>query len=486
MKLMNICRELIMEAYSGDSSITEYYVRFEASDYSEILYKGIDKVRAMAAFDGFDDVLTYYDDYMYVVMEGVVSHYKFIEDDDIKDYPIDDYYDDDTVYKLISTEEPETIERRKVKPPNRDSDEVLNGVQNYFQMRYGKRKYIKINIRGIQIRLRISDHTENIRNADKFSYVDYHISVVIADLDKTVGIYGNRNKRERRKNEFELRYDSGDKVADIILSINNFIKELVKNHNLMEGRYNKTTIREYLNENQIAQIVNTGLSVSDKIEGGFLTSKQAEELQKEIESHYTDGDATKLFGQSNNDIRQSMYNYDHPYATKNVNGVELRIGEGLVEGTPFSGNRRPTYLLYADGKIVGKFYKINDIKKVVKYIEDNLVQGHNLIEGKFMDKYSVGDIIVSDGNEPYTGGNVFPKKDKEYQLVQKDLKDFDYSRQDLYDNDPGYEVEQDSYLENLKKNFNSTPPIPEEGDGLHRIVAAKELGHDTILMWVEL
>lgn len=248
MKLMNICRELIMEAYSGDSSITEYYVKFEASDYSEILYKGIDKVRAMAAFDGFDDVLTYYDNYMYVVMEGVVSHYKFIEDDDIKDYPIEYYYDDDTVYKLISTEEPETIERRKVKPPNRDSDEVLHGVQNYFQMRYGKRKYIKISIGGIQIRLRISDHTENIRNADKGGYVDYHISVVIADMDKTVGIFGNRNKRERRKNEFELRYDSGDKVADIILSINNFIKELVKNHNLMEGRYIKTTISEYLNE----------------------------------------------------------------------------------------------------------------------------------------------------------------------------------------------------------------------------------------------
>jgi len=34
---MNICRELIMEAYSGDSSITEYYVRFEASDYMQMV-----------------------------------------------------------------------------------------------------------------------------------------------------------------------------------------------------------------------------------------------------------------------------------------------------------------------------------------------------------------------------------------------------------------------------------------------------------------
>jgi hypothetical protein len=35
----------------------------------------------------------------------------------------------------------------------------------------------------------------------------------------------------------------------------------------------------------------------------------------------------------------------------------------------------------------------------------------------------------------------------------------------------------------MKQNFDKLPPIPEEGDGLHRIVVAKELGHNTILMW---
>ena len=135
----------------------------------------------------------------------------------------------------------------------------------------------------------------------------------------------------------------------------------------------KETIREYLNENQIEQIRNTGLSVSNKIEGGFLTKKQAKELQKEIESHYTDGDTTKLFDRdAQQDIRHSIYNYDHPYATKNINGVDLRIATGLMEGE--FGKRRPTYLLYADGEIVGKFYKIGDIKKVIKYIEDKLIK----------------------------------------------------------------------------------------------------------------
>ena len=46
---------------------------------------------------------------------------------------------------------------------------------------------------------------------------------------------------------------------------------------------------KFLNENQIDQIRNTGLSLNNKIQGGFLNKKQAEDLQKEIESNYDDG-----------------------------------------------------------------------------------------------------------------------------------------------------------------------------------------------------
>ena len=132
-----------------------------------------------------------------------------------------------------------------------------------------------------------------------------------------------------------------------------------------------TTLREYLSENQIEQIKNIGISVNNKIEGGFLNKKQAEELQKEIESNY---DITPKFGQDSNDIRKSLYNYDNPYAEKYINGVNLIITQGLIEGEPYSGNRRKTWLLYADGKIVGKFYSVDDIKRVIKYIEDNLIK----------------------------------------------------------------------------------------------------------------
>jgi hypothetical protein len=132
-----------------------------------------------------------------------------------------------------------------------------------------------------------------------------------------------------------------------------------------------TTIREYLNENQIEQIRDTGIEINNKIEGGFLNKKEADELQKQIEANY---DTTPKFGQDSNDIRKSLYNYDNPYAEKDINGVNLRIVQGLIEGEPYSGNRRKTWLLYADGKIVGKFYKVDDIKKVIKYIEENLIK----------------------------------------------------------------------------------------------------------------
>jgi hypothetical protein len=128
----------------------------------------------------------------------------------------------------------------------------------------------------------------------------------------------------------------------------------------------KQTIRRFLLENQIEKIRDIGISVNDKIEGGFLNGKQAEALQREIESNYDDLNVFKL-----NDIRQSLYTYEYPLAERNINGVNLRITDGLIES--HLGERRKTYLLYADGKIVGKFYKVADIKKVIKYIEDNLI-----------------------------------------------------------------------------------------------------------------
>ena len=137
-------------------------------------------------------------------------------------------------------------------------------------------------------------------------------------------------------------------------------------------KFISTTISKFLNEqqpgeNSVELFKNIAINgLQGKIDGRFLNKKQAEELQREIESNYTQPGVVK-FGADNTDIRTNMFNYDNPIAEKTINGVNLRIAEGLIR------DKRKTYLLYADGKIIGEFYSVQDIKRIVKYIEDNLV-----------------------------------------------------------------------------------------------------------------
>lgn len=102
----------------------------------------------------------------------------------------------------------------------------------------------------------------------------------------------------------------------------------------------------------------------------------------------------------------------------------------------------------------------------------------------FYGQYKVGDTIIATSEQPYTGGNVFPVKGERYQLVQQDLSKYNVSRDYIYQTQGlEYQKQEDYRLDQMKLDFNNTPPIPEEDDGLHRIVVAKELGHKTILMW---
>jgi hypothetical protein len=101
---------------------------------------------------------------------------------------------------------------------------------------------------------------------------------------------------------------------------------------------------------------------------GILTSEQAHNLQREIESNYIKLE-NFVFGQKNNDIRQCLFNFDNPYIFIKLEKIELRVIDGLLEGEPCSGNRKKTHLLYADNQIIGKFYKIADVKSVVRKID---------------------------------------------------------------------------------------------------------------------
>jgi len=113
-----------------------------------------------------------------------------------------------------------------------------------------------------------------------------------------------------------------------------------------------------------------------------------------------------------------------------------------------------------------------------KYLYENM-------ERTSYKEYNIGDVISGDKLDDLSGGLVGNDKNN-YILVQQDLSIFPYTRQDLIDFDPEYADEEIWRLESMKDNFDKTPPIPQEGDGMHRIIAAKELGYKTILMWKQI
>lgn len=137
---------------------------------------------------------------------------------------------------------------------------------------------------------------------------------------------------------------------------------------MIQGKHIATTINEYLNESSI-ELFNQEINHSIEslgIEGRFLNKEQAIDLQKEIESNYmTDG---MRFGKENTDIRTNLFNYDNPIAEKTINDINLKIVSGLLR------DNKKTYLLYVGGEIVGEFYSVVDIKKLINYMETNLVK----------------------------------------------------------------------------------------------------------------
>lgn len=126
---------------------------------------------------------------------------------------------------------------------------------------------------------------------------------------------------------------------------------------------------------------------------------------------------------------------------------------------------------------------MKDLKQFIKTTIREFLNEN--VERKSYKEYNIGDVIGGDKLDDLSGGLVGNDKNK-YMLVQQDLSIFPYTRQDLIDLDPEYADEEIWRLESMKDNFYKTPPIPQEGDGMHRIIAAKELGYKTILMWKQI
>jgi 8-oxo-dGTP pyrophosphatase MutT (NUDIX family) len=93
-----------------------------------------------------------------------------------------------------------------------------------------------------------------------------------------------------------------------------------------------------------------------------VSKQELVDLQKEIENNYHKP-GENMFN-NYNDIRQNLFNYDEPLFETNINGVNVRYCHGLIR------DKRNTYLLYADGKIIGEFKNKDDVEKLIKFIKD--------------------------------------------------------------------------------------------------------------------
>jgi hypothetical protein len=119
----------------------------------------------------------------------------------------------------------ETIESKPI-VSHKSDEELLSDVDLYFKKKYGSYKYNDVDVFDEHgeyfgcINLRISDHTENIYNVDKYAKCDYYLSVVISDQDPTEDRFSQINALERRKNEIHIKFNSDDGLDDIISKIN--------------------------------------------------------------------------------------------------------------------------------------------------------------------------------------------------------------------------------------------------------------------------
>jgi 8-oxo-dGTP pyrophosphatase MutT (NUDIX family) len=138
---------------------------------------------------------------------------------------------------------------------------------------------------------------------------------------------------------------------------------LVKNNIINKDMINENTLNE---SNMIINTLKPTILDYLGIEGK-VTKKEVQDLEKEIESNYSETGVHK-FGKENKDIKQNVFNYEEPLTQVNINGVNLIITQGLLR------DDKMTYLLYADGKLIGEFNSVKDIKTLIKYIEERLVK----------------------------------------------------------------------------------------------------------------
>lgn len=91
---------------------------------------------------------------------------------------------------------------------------------------------------------------------------------------------------------------------------------------------------------------------------GFLTHSASRILHRKIIEKYNNSGIMK-FGKYSEDLRQSLYSFEHPYISKKKNKIAFCICSGFIV------NNRKTWLLYANQKIVALSFSVKHLKNLV-------------------------------------------------------------------------------------------------------------------------
>ena len=221
--------------------MVKYQVSFELLDISSdpIEQEQFDE-------DDFVEAKSYYAEYVYdegkysththsKMLSKLVYEVSYNYDSEFEER--EDIDDRDKEFEIVYSEVLE-YDTYKV---NDKSDVLLDNVENWFREQYDSNDYKYHNIRVEygsnneykRISVRISDHTENINNIDRFGRCDYYVSIVISDNDATRNRFGETNSYERRHNEYELKFDSIDDVGDVTFKIETLFDEII--HEIKES-----------------------------------------------------------------------------------------------------------------------------------------------------------------------------------------------------------------------------------------------------------
>jgi hypothetical protein len=208
----------------------------------EIFYDGIDEIEAKKIYNDIDSSDFNNDDKNIICfIDKYTNTYKLIdEDDDIEDYPLEEYYDSDYVYEIVEKGEYSTVETKKIKSYNDKQKEdedisynaLLNSAKEYVisisdthknAAYMGSTFYSLVPYKDGYIQIRIADHFF------KLGYVNLGRDVIWENNEGT-------NLNDIRKNIYGfLSIQICDSNSDIDRDKRNFKKDFIERKN--ESKY---------------------------------------------------------------------------------------------------------------------------------------------------------------------------------------------------------------------------------------------------------